>query len=74
MLRDHFPYAVVALLFGSLGANDITVFALIFILATLWIPIVNLLDREAENESNEGEFLPYDPGTGETITQIHEDK
>ncbi len=74
MLRDHFPYAVVALLFGSLGANDITVFALIFILATLWIPIVNLLDAEASCEKEEGATLPYDSGTGETVTRIREDK
>jgi len=77
MLRDHLPYALVALLFGSLGANDITVFALVFLLAILWIPLVSLLDsaktRESEQDDLQEEMLPYDLNSGETITRIHDD-
>ncbi|TAK91568.1 MAG: hypothetical protein EPO06_04830 [Burkholderiaceae bacterium] len=77
MLRDHLPYAVVALLFASLGANDITVFALVFMLVVLWIPMVSVLDnakaRENVLDESEAELLPYDLGTGETITRIHDD-
>ncbi len=77
MLRDHLPYALVALLFGSLGANDITVFALVFLLAILWIPLVSLLDsaktRESEQDELQEEMLPCDLNSGETIPRIHDD-
>lgn len=75
MLREHFPYAVVALLFGSLGANDISVFAVIFLLVTLWIPLVNLLDAQAEQHRRQQEEVHlFDAEENDPVTQMPDDR
>ena len=74
MLREHFPYAVVALLFGSLGANDISVFAVVFLLVTLWIPLINMLDAEAEQARRiQEEVRSFEAEDGDPITQMRDD-
>lgn len=74
MLREHFPYAVVALLFGSLGANDISVFAVVFLMIMLWIPLVNMLDAKAEHDRRVQEELrraaALEEGDPEPVTEI----
>lgn len=73
MLRHHIPYASATLLFTYLSSSDITIFFLLFLLAVLWLPIIDLLEKEAEEKKRfEEEYVWHmDSQVCDPITQSH---